>query len=169
MTMRNFAEHGKIVSLQVPDSISAMAPKFANIRNYYSGYIHVVIGAASAAGTLVVRQAQNVAGSGIKDLALLRYYTNLVTSSPQEEEDLWYEVDNSANSATVITLAAQTQYIIPWKPAKLDVDNDFDCVGVEITGATALEVGVSAVLTDGVKGIVGDLDHIPSARVNNMQ
>lgn len=164
--MRNFPEHGKIVSLQVPASISAMAPKFGSLRNYYGAYIQIHTGAASAGGNAIVRQAKNVAGQGIKDLAVLRYFSNSHAVGTNEQEDLWTETDNSANSATVIALAANRQYVIPIKPAKLDVTNRFDCVGLEIAGATALLVSVALVLHDGPKGIVNDVRHIPSARIN---
>jgi hypothetical protein len=167
MTTKRFVERNKIVSISQPADAgaAAIAPKFASVRNYGHSSLFVSVGAAADAPVLQIRQAQNIAGTGIKHLIVDTYYVNTPASSPQDEEDMWHEVTGGTG---VVTLAANTNYLFDIRPAMLDVDNDFDCVGAEVEdpGAGANDIAIALILQNGPGGIVGDNRHQPSARVN---
>ena len=164
MTMRSFAHRGKVVHLGGPGTIAAGDPGFVSMRNYQGSFLFIAVGTLTGGTNVSLRQAQNVAGSGIKDLVITEYYTNLVTASPEEDADKWRKV---ASTTAVFALANNTQFLIPVRPGSLDVDNDFDCVG--ITADAAAENSFAALfLHDGPEGITDNLIHIPSAKVNRM-
>ena len=121
--------HFKDVGIIAPVSITAIQGGNYNFRSL-KDYLHATVvircgiltGAASAA---TLQQAKNVEGNGAKALAFTKYWYNVPGASPQDEQDLWQEVDAASNTFDV---ASSTNYRIEIEPAMLDVDNNFDCI-----------------------------------------
>lgn len=167
MSTRRFVERNRIFNLAAPQDAGSggIVSDFASLRNYMGATLWVSAGLLPQTTTLQIRQAKNVAGGEQKHLAIATYYTNLSTSSPDDEKDVWHEVTGGTG---VVALAAQTQYVFDIKPAALDVQNGFDSVGIEIDdpGAGVNFVAAMLILHDGPYGITGDNRHQPSAAVN---
>ena len=171
MKMKSPAEQMKVVNQFSPKDINGAAQggnyNHVSLRNYQGCFAEVQVGAHSGAATAVtIKQAKNVEGNGNKALSFDRYYKQAVAASPQQESDMWVEVTGASGT---FNIAANHNYIIPIRPAMLDVTNDFDCVRVEVAAAGASTIAASQLtLHGGPEGITGNTDHIPSAKVNQM-
>ncbi len=171
MVMRDFATTFKRVNQVLPVSGTAAQGgnyNFVSLRNYQGMVLILDVGIHTGDATaLTVKQAKNVEGNGSKAMtAHTRGYKNVPGSSPQEESDRW---DEFTITSGTFDIAAATRYIIPIRPAMLDVTNDFDCIRMELAAPSATTVISMAIdLWGGPEGIAGNTDHIPSANVNRM-
>jgi len=171
MVMRSPVETTKRVNQVAPQDINGAAQggnyNFASLRNYQGAYFVLKVGAHTpgvGAVAATIQQAVNVEGSSNKAIAFDKYYSNDHSSANPDEVDLWQETTGAAGT---FEIAANTTYVIPIKPAELDVTNRFDCIRGHLeAGATACLVSLELVLYGGPEGIVNDKDHIPSAAVN---
>lgn len=169
MVMRSPAETTKRVNQVAPQDINGAAQggnyNFSSLRNYQGAYFVLKVGAhAGIAVAATIQQAVNVEGSSNKAISFDKYYSNDHSSANPDEVDLWQETTGAAGT---FNITAQTNYVIPIKPAELDVTNRFDCIRGHLSEpAAACMVSLELVLYGGPEGIVNDKDHIPSAAVN---
>ena len=171
MVMRSPAETTKRVNQVAPADINGAAQggnyNFASLRNYQGAYFVLKVGAHSgSAAAVTVQQAVNVEGKSNKAISFDKYYSNDHSSANPDEVDLWQETTGASGT---FNIAANTNYVIPIKPAELDVTNRFDCIRGHIAAPDASTiVSLELVLYGGPEGIVNDKDHIPSAAVNRL-
>lgn len=161
------AYNEKIVNIISPVSITTLQGgnyNFISMKNYLHGTIHIRCGVlTSTASAVTLQQAKNVEGNGAKTLSFTKYWYNVPGSSPQDEQDLWQELDAASDTFNV---ASNTNYMIEIEPAMLDVDNNFDCVRLHLSApGTSLVVGAFMVLSKPKFSGKGKLV-MPSATVN---
>lgn len=140
--------HIKHVPIIQPVSITALQGgnyNFISLKDYLYAEILIATGVlTSTASAVTLQQAKNVEGNGAKSFSFAKMWRNIPASSPQDEQDLWQEIDVSSDTFNV---ASNVNYRIPIDPAELDVDNDFDCIRPHLSApGTSLLVYVSALL-----------------------
>ena len=171
MVMRHLPLSMKLVADVLPKDINGAAQggNFlgTSLRNYFSATVLVAVGAHSGnAVAVTLQQMKNVEGNGAKALGFTDYYELKPNASPAETSDRW---DAKTASSNTFNIAANTIYAIPIKQAMLDVTNNFDCIRPNLAaGSASTLVFCGILLGDGKYGISGDVDHIPSAKVNSM-
>lgn len=172
MTVPNALVHQhKFVTKFQPQDINGAAQggnyNFTSFRLHEGAGIFIAVGAHTGnAVAVTLKQAQNVEGNGNKALGFTEYYSNVPAASPQQEEDKWTKQTAASNT---FNIAADTNYFIPLRQAKLDVTNNFDCFRLEIASASAATlIHANYELFAGPEGIAGDIEHIPSVAVNRM-
>lgn len=172
MPIKDFATSYKIVKQIFPLDINAAVQggnyNFVSLRNYQQMGFRLNVGAHSGDGVAFsMRQAKNVEGNGSKAMTNHTYgFRNTPGGSPQEESDRW---DKFTITSGLFDIAASTLYWIPFRPAMLDVSNDFDCIRGEMeAGSAATLVSLDLFLWGGPEGIDTSITHIPSVAVNVM-
>jgi hypothetical protein len=172
MVMRDLATSVKIFNQVLPVDTNAQLQggnfQFVSLRNYQGGAFLIQVGVHSGDATaFTISQAKNVEGNGSKAMtAHIRGYKNVPGSSPIEESDRW---DEFVITSGTFDIAASTNYVIPIRPAMLDVTNDFDCIRMALGLSSAATLfACQLMLWGGPEGLAGDIRHIPSAAVNRM-
>ena len=134
---------------------SATATVWVSLKQYERGTI-LIAKAAGTAGddpTITLLQAQAIAGTGSKALAIPSgVYTKRHASTLPTTWTL--EAASTSNTFTSATLAEELALIaIPVRGENLDVDNGFDCVGISIadTGSAGTQNAVVLFLLDGAR------------------
>lgn len=119
----------------------------------------------STASAVTLTQAKNVEGNGSKALAFAKYWQQVPASSPQDEQDLWQELDATSNTFNV---ASNRNYRIEVEASSLDVTNGFDCIRPEISApGTSLLISVNIILW-GLRYTGKGNANQPSASLNRM-
>ena len=100
-------------------------------------HLTVVVGLTPASGTdtaaITLKQATDVAGTGVKALAFTRAWRNPVSTSNDTLTETAY-----ASSITTSAVAAQEMFVLEINGEDLDVAGGFDCVRVDITDPGAV-------------------------------
>lgn len=83
--------------------------------------------------TTTLKQASAVAGTGEKALAFTKNWVNAATGT---SDTLVETAVTSSTFDTATTDNADLLYVMEVEAADLDQDNDFDCVRLDVTGAS---------------------------------
>lgn len=128
-------EEAQIVSAIIPVDLGAAANNgdWVSMKNYDRLSI-IVFKAAGTAGDdpiLTVRQAQDVSGTGAKDLTFTRIDAKV---GAQTGIGTFTKVTQAAANTYTDAASAEAQaiFVIEFQSADLDVNNSFDCVQVQI-------------------------------------
>lgn len=166
MSYRDMMYSVKVVRQGAPQDInaSALTGALVSLRNYPRGGFRLSVGAHSGNAVAVTfKQAQNIDGAGAKALTNPPTYGFKCTASASPS-DTWVKFDITSGT---FNIAANTEYFIPFRPNMLDVNNDFDCIRMDLAaGSASTLIAASAHLWGGFEGIDNDRDHIPSARLD---
>lgn len=147
-----------IIPVIVPaDLQTAQNGDYVSLKNA-GGVTFVVFKAAGAAGDdpdITIRQAQDVSGTGVKDLdAFATIYKKQGTLTGV---GTWTKVTQTADalySADATSAEEQAMYVLECAADQLDVDNGFDCVTLNVADVgTNAQIGCAfAILWDLKKG-----------------
>lgn len=125
-----------LIPLIVPvDLQTAQSGDYVSLKNA-KGVTFVVFKAAGTAGDdpdITVRQAQDVSGTGVKDLdAFAEVYVKQGTLT---SVGTWTKSSQTADAlfdADATSAESQAMYVLECTADQLDVDNGFDCVTLNI-------------------------------------
>jgi hypothetical protein len=121
---------------------AAITKKYVSLKNYRRLTIIIQTGAwAGGTAAVTLAQATAVAGTGTKALSFSTQYNDEATSGTL--------VSTAVASDTFTIGTANKVYVIEVDAEKLDVNNGFDCVSVDIAspGANADLYGVTYILS----------------------
>jgi len=132
-------EGTKVVSLLGPIVPSTSTCDFVSLKGYDTCTILINVAnlAAGATGSAVtLTQAQDVANTAGKALAFSTAYRSLNTG-PAGTTDTWSSFTVSSNTFTTNTDASNNHmYAIEIRATDLDINNNFDCVRLNLANAT---------------------------------
>jgi hypothetical protein len=147
-------ENMQLVLADAPSDLAAAAVTgdWVSLKNYAHCAI-VLLKAAGAVGeapTITVRQAQDVSGTGAKNLTAV---TRVDTKSAADITTIGqFTKTTQAAAATYTPAAGNTEaiYVIEFDSDQLDINNGFDCIQANIAdvGATAQIGALLYILTD---------------------
>jgi hypothetical protein len=145
-----------IPSSTIADSqgASGLAGDYISLKNA-KGIVYMFAKAAGTANddpVLTFRQAQDVAGTAVKDLAVVTTHHQKQAATDLTGTGTWTKVTQAAGATITLNSTSAEQvglYAIEIEADLLDVDNGFDCIicNVADTGAAGAQYG-------GVWGIV---------------
>lgn len=151
-----FVEEAQIVMAIVPvDSQSgANTGDYVSLKNYERCTV-VVIKAAGVAGddpVITMTQAQDVAGTGVKELNFTRVDAKV---GAQTGIGTFTTVTQAAGNTYTDTVSAEAQaiFVVEFKAEDLDVNNSFDCLKVAIpdTGSAGAQLLTAIYILRGPK------------------
>lgn len=135
-------ENNKLVSM-FPPGAGGSGEDYVSLKNLKRLTIIIVAdNATTVTGSVVTfKQATTVAGGGEKPLAFpSKWYSNIDTGASDAL------VEQTATSLTTDdTNAKNLMYVFDFVGIDLDMDNDFDCVRIDLTSATASVLSVVAI------------------------
>lgn len=118
---------------------------YASLKNYRKATIVIdVLNATTVTGgTVTLKQATAVAGTGEKALAFTRMLANIDVAASQT----LVETTVAANTfITDTTNSKRLRYVIEVDADTLDTDNGFDCFRVDVTGMSGATGTVGYIL-----------------------
>ncbi len=128
-------DKAKLVMGCAPAALTSTAGDgdYVSLKNYAKlSIILTILNATTVTGgTITLKQASAVAGTGEKALALTKMYANVDCAA----SDTLVETTVSSNTFTTDTTnSKQLMYVMEVDAADLDVANGFDCVRIDSTG-----------------------------------
>lgn len=134
----NLLTNIKPVGYLLPRDINGLEIGPDRIFHSLKAYRHVaiLIGIGNLAGDLGLhlKQAKNIEGGSLKDLA----FTKIYKQDPNSDDDVWNPVTVSSNLHTFANASDDnTNWCIELDDTDLDVTNDYDCFRVELNTAAA--------------------------------
>lgn len=146
MISKRLVESAKIVTGLDPIVPSSSVPDYVSLKDYqHVTAIILVKNATTVTGSAItVKQAQAVAGTGEKALALPVAYRNLDTAASDALAEFAVASDTFTTDATN---NKNLMYVIEVDAAQLDTTNGFDCFRVGTGNATAATVTVLYILS----------------------
>lgn len=145
VTMRQLA-YDKIVTCVAPvdtNGVGASGDK-VSLKNYEHCVIAITVGSSEGnVGAVTLKQATLVDGTGSKALAFTSMW-KIASNATDDTETLTAVTSNTFD----IGAAAYEKYFIEIDAEDLDIDNDFDVLGVELADpGSAMIVGVEYYLS----------------------
>lgn len=138
--------------------------QFACLKNGARWAAHFIFGNVAADGTITLKQAKNVGGSGAKALAFTTYYYCKTNDGDVEQQDTFQKLTATGNSITVANATDDNGYfMIEGKTDMLDVSNGFDCIRPELTGGAGATLAMIMLELNDLRygGTLGN-DKVPS-------
>jgi hypothetical protein len=139
-------ESANIVAGIIPIDLAGQANNgdYVSLKNYERCAV-VLYKAAGVAGddpVFKLQQAQDVAGTGVKDLLFTDIYKKL---GAQTGVGVFTKATQTAATSHTDAASAEAQaiFVIEVKASDLDVNNNFDCIRVEVAdvGAGGAQIG----------------------------
>lgn len=140
-------DKAKIVMGCAPAALTSTAGDgdYVSLKNYARvSIIMTILNATTVTGgTITLKQASAVAGTGEKALAFTKMYANVDCGA----SDTLVETAVASNTFTTDTTnSKQLMYVMEVDAADLDVANGFDCVRIDSTGMANAVGAVTYVL-----------------------
>ena len=138
-------ENAKIVQGVFPQACTSIAGDWVSLKNYrhLTILIHLDVASGTASGAVTLDQATAVAGTGTKTLAFTKMWANEDTSA----SDALVETAVTSNTFNIGGATKPMLYVIEVEADTLDVENDFDCVQVDIATIANANVCVEYILS----------------------
>lgn len=106
---------------------SASTSDIVSLKNYDRATVIIQTGAwAGGTAAVTLKQASDVSATGAKALAFTRQFTNVADTTSDTL------TDTTVTSNTFNLSAANAIHVIEVKATDLDMDNDFDCLRVDV-------------------------------------
>ncbi len=138
-------EHAKIVVGLPPRTPSTSTPDYVSMKGYARCAVIIVVdNATTVTGSAVtLKQAQAVAGTGEKALALPSAFRNVDIDAADALAEFAVTADTFTTDPTN---NKNLLYVADVKAEDLDLDNGFDCIRAGVGDATAAVLAVLYVL-----------------------
>ena len=138
-------EQAKVVVGLPPRTPSTSTPDYVSMKGYSRCAVLIVVDNATTVtgSAITLKQAQAVAGTGEKALALPTAHRNIDTDAA----DALAAFDVTSDTFTTdATNAKNLLYVADVKAEDLDVDNGFDCIRAGAGDATAAVLAILYIL-----------------------